>query len=511
MGMFSAERTRSAKKTLINLEASMKMLKTLLLGSAAGLAAVVGAQAADLPVKAKPVRYVKICSLYGDGFYYIPGTDTCIKFSGYVRADYGYKVSVNAVNYSGDAGARDRNASLHPFNMRARARFEIDTRSQTAYGTVRAYESMNFENKLSGGSLGQNTFALHRAFIQWAGFTFGHTESFTDPAAQFEDKLPTLHGALTEAQTAGGGINQIAYTWEVGNGITFNVGADEKRQLSLYLANNNAAGTITGTRIGGTPASLAAGQNWPDPWVALRVTQAWGSASVAFIAQQNRGVYYTSTAACAGGQLGTTQCPYPDDKWGWAVLSGAEIKLPMIAPGDRLLVQANYSEGAPKLALPNLSSPSLFGSGNTVAIGWVTDAAYINGGAFQLTTAWGTTAGIEHYWTRNFASTLWGGYAEVSYNNTVVNGGWFCSAAQVTPLSGQACDPGFKVWQIGSAGHWFPVKGLRLAVETVYTNINTAMAGLANIGQTRGNRPTGIYNVKDVGIYTVMFRAQRNF
>ncbi|MGB7257197.1 MAG: porin, partial [Pseudolabrys sp.] len=28
---------------------------------------------------AKPVQYVKICSLYGAGFYYIPGTDTCIK------------------------------------------------------------------------------------------------------------------------------------------------------------------------------------------------------------------------------------------------------------------------------------------------------------------------------------------------------------------------------------------------------------------------------------------------
>ena len=54
----------------------MKMVKSLLLGSAAGLVAVAGAQAADLPVKAKPVQYVKICSLYGVGFYYIPGTTT---------------------------------------------------------------------------------------------------------------------------------------------------------------------------------------------------------------------------------------------------------------------------------------------------------------------------------------------------------------------------------------------------------------------------------------------------
>ena len=71
----------------------MKMLKSLLLGSAAGLVAVAGAQAADLPVKAKPVEYVKICSLYGVGFYYIPGTDMCIKIGGWVRAEYAWGVN----------------------------------------------------------------------------------------------------------------------------------------------------------------------------------------------------------------------------------------------------------------------------------------------------------------------------------------------------------------------------------------------------------------------------------
>ena len=75
----------------------MKMVKSLLLGSAAGFVAVAGAQAADLPVKAKPVQYVKICSLYGVGFYYIPGTDMCIKVGGWVRANektWGYNGSI---------------------------------------------------------------------------------------------------------------------------------------------------------------------------------------------------------------------------------------------------------------------------------------------------------------------------------------------------------------------------------------------------------------------------------
>ncbi|MGB8304562.1 MAG: porin, partial [Pseudolabrys sp.] len=76
----------------------MKMVKSLLLGSAAGLVAVAGAQAADLPVKAKPVQYVKICSLYGVGFYYIPGTDMCIKIGGWVRFEAAYGTNGSSTN-----------------------------------------------------------------------------------------------------------------------------------------------------------------------------------------------------------------------------------------------------------------------------------------------------------------------------------------------------------------------------------------------------------------------------
>src|SRR5215470_12639389 len=65
----------------------MKMIKSLVLGSAAGIIAMSGAQAADLPIKAKAVEYVRVCSLYGAGFYYMPGTDTCIKLGGYLRFD----------------------------------------------------------------------------------------------------------------------------------------------------------------------------------------------------------------------------------------------------------------------------------------------------------------------------------------------------------------------------------------------------------------------------------------
>ena len=199
----------------------MKMVKSLLLGSAAGLVAVAGAQAADLPVKAKPVEYVKICSLYGAGFYYIPGSDTCLKFGGYVRGDYGWNVAgARTPAYSGTQGAQDRTVSS--YSTRHRGNVQIDTRTQTAYGTLRTFTSLHFQNE--DGIFSQNA---ARAFIQWAGFTFGHAQSFQDTWGITD----SWHFAQQQnnSDTGANGVNQIAYTWELGNGMTLTVGADERR------------------------------------------------------------------------------------------------------------------------------------------------------------------------------------------------------------------------------------------------------------------------------------------
>ena len=67
---------------------TLSAVNRALLGSAAGIFAVTSGQAADLPVKAAPVQYVKVCNIYGAGFWYVPGTDTCIKFGTYARIDF---------------------------------------------------------------------------------------------------------------------------------------------------------------------------------------------------------------------------------------------------------------------------------------------------------------------------------------------------------------------------------------------------------------------------------------
>src|SRR5690606_20371697 len=62
-------------------------IKAILLASAAATVAVSGAQAADAIVIAEPepMEYVRICDAYGAGYFYTPGTETCLRVSGWVR------------------------------------------------------------------------------------------------------------------------------------------------------------------------------------------------------------------------------------------------------------------------------------------------------------------------------------------------------------------------------------------------------------------------------------------
>src|SRR6195256_4120567 len=116
----------------------MKMVKSLTLGSAAALLAMGGARAADLPVKAKAVEYMRICSLYGAGFWFIPGTDTCIKLGGYLRVDTTFnRGTQGAPAWNGDLGQQNRYRDY--YSARSRMAFTVDTRTASEYGVVRTF------------------------------------------------------------------------------------------------------------------------------------------------------------------------------------------------------------------------------------------------------------------------------------------------------------------------------------------------------------------------------------
>ena len=134
------------------------------------------------------------------------------------------------------------------------------------------------------------------------------------------------------------------------------------------------------------------------------------------------------------------------------------------------------------------------------------------GTQLELTTAWAAGGGFEYFWTRNFSSTVYGGYTRTEYNANA--SAMICSRVS---HSG-ACDPNFSIWGIGTHHDWFPVAGLRFAVDVMYTGVDTAFGGQTiTVGSTgtqlrpTGARPTGAYLAQDLGILTLAFRAQRTW
>ena len=308
----------------------MTTIKKALLISAASFITVVEAGAADLPVKAKPIEYVKICSVYGDGFYYVPGTNTCLKLGGYLRAE----VDVNAAGTftpavgPGSTNNRDNvnNRESQTMVQRTRILWTLDTRTQTEYGTLRSYSRTGIQ-WTSGDSVnaGSNAVAyIDRAFLQFAGLTAGRAVSFFDI---YSFSLHSHQTNIIGSDSGGTGINLFAYTAELGNGVSATVSAEERTSRDkpvintigtagfFNIVNANPQGTGTLSSVGG--------QTLPNFVGDIRVDQGWGAIQASIAAHKVTPAYYsTSTAAGGGGAAlsvgggagGLVTLGHPDDK-----------------------------------------------------------------------------------------------------------------------------------------------------------------------------------------------------
>ena len=225
----------------------MTNLKSILLGTGAAIVAASAAQAADLPV-VEPVDYVQICDLYGDGYFYIPGTSTCIQLGGYVRfqavvgedvvgpgggglltsSPFAVRSTDRVLAGGGATFTVDDDDSTFAFG--AAARFTVDTRTETEFGTLRGYIQMEGGTDYGGfqtsGRDNDNSiladiasggddiaFEIDEAYIQFdigPGFvTAGLAPSFAGVAGP---------SSLVDTPfTSGGGDNfLIGYTLDIG-------------------------------------------------------------------------------------------------------------------------------------------------------------------------------------------------------------------------------------------------------------------------------------------------------
>ena len=203
--------------------------KSLLLGAAA-VASATGVQAADLPVAPEPVDYVRICDAYGARFYYIPGTETCLRVGGRVRADY-------RIRDFGSTGGNnwDSNEDVST-NFRARAYVRMDARTQTEYGLLKTYFDLWFT---SDTTIFNNTgVEIRDAYVQLGGFTFGRTGSFSDHWTG-ENWGSQIGQGLDDRATV------LAYTAAFGNGLSATIALEDGLTRRLTLANSLGADTTT--------------------------------------------------------------------------------------------------------------------------------------------------------------------------------------------------------------------------------------------------------------------------
>jgi Porin subfamily len=518
----------------------MKMVKSLLLGSAAGLVAVTAGQAADLPVKAKPVEYVKICSLYGAGFYYMPGTDLCIKVGGWVRAEI-------------VAGHPNGSLTWGPFNgnvnnrltsnevFRARGYITADVRNQTEYGTVRGYIAVGLNTTDVGLQVASLVDSANRAFVQWAGMTAGLSQSFYDfysPAA-----MQYRGGFLPASDTGDGGWWVWAYTAQFGGGFSATI-STEARRMTQIINQNSITTAGGGTILPGGYVSAVAGGGALFPGAGayggmqsgdivgnLRVDQAWGGAQVMAAAHEVNASYYTA--------VNTNSTPivaplngHPGDRWGWAAGFGIKINTPFISTGDWFQAQFNVTQGALRYLFntPNTNWGKV--DGVNEAFGILSDCVYGgtvavgNNTACNLTSAWGFNAGYEHYWTPAWHTSLFGAWYEVKYNAQanamlceIAGFGNGLGGSLATAIPG--CNMGWQAWGIGSRTQWDVTKTFYLGVEVLYSDLHSAKTGCGSVvpagcaGGVVGGNTVSFGNAgfleSDSHAWTVAVRAHRDF
>ena len=496
----------------------MKMVKSLLLGSAAGLVAIAGAQAADLPVKAKPVQYVKICSLYGVGFYYVPGTDMCIKVGGWARFEtaYGYNGSLTNEWYANNLN----NRSTADNTWRVKGTVTVDARSPTEYGTVRSYVAMGLSTSNNGngngalpavaGTDGVGNY-FNRWFIQWAGFTFGKSTSFFD----FYSIGANQYGFVgAGSDTGDGGWLVAAYTAQFGNGFSGSISLEEQRRTQiLNVSNLGISATNPGLDPGLIFLPIAAatgagyeGQDYPDVVASLRVDQGWGSAQVMGALHNVASTYY-------GSAEGTG---HPSDKLGFAVGAGIKLNADMIAKGDYFQAEADYTQGASRYANHTAGVFNYIEyHGTQLAEGWNTDAVFgapiagVTSGSLQLTTAWAVNAAYTHNWNAQWKSTLWGSYMAQNYNTQAKN--LLCFGVELTIEP--KCDMNWNIWGAGLRTQWAISSSFYIGLEVLYSHMDsvTETASFTPQFGANGTKPAQNYFSNDPDNWAVRFRVHRDF
>jgi hypothetical protein len=391
-----------------------------------------------------------------------------LKIGGFIRVDTSFNSSgVYGTPQFQGAGATNTRQKDY-YTGRVRANLNMDTRTATEYGVVRTFVNTQFQWSDSTDGIAGGNNEVDYAFIQFAGFTIGKAVS------QFDTQWVLAHPSISSGFTGGSddktGIPQLAYTASFGNGVSATLSAETGRPYRTGgIFDVNDALNIPGTTV---YASSVSGQQMPDFVGNLRLDQAWGSLHFA-------GAVHQVAASYNGAN---EQTGHPEDKYGYALTGGFEIKNLPTGVGDSLKGDITYANGASRYVFGGTSQISGSGfsifNGSGAAIGNYMDAVFSStaGTGLQLTTDFGARLFYEHYWNPAWRTSLWGSYARhenTGTGNTLMVAKYNSTFAGST-LTG---DANFSIYAIGSRTAWTPVKNLTFSAEIQYAWMDTGLSG----------------------------------
>jgi hypothetical protein len=463
----------------------MKLAKSLLLGSATAFVAVAGANAADLPSKkAAPATYVKVCDAYGAGFFNIPGTETCVKLGGRVRADYSYSQAQDVMTVtSGAVVLKTGAAEMNKFGSEVRGRVDLDARTPTAYGTVQAVASLRMARTTgvldtsfkpldpadgtTAVTINSSAAAatLEAAYVRFAGFTFGNAK---DNFAF----MPSIFYGAGHWPSFANGTNMIGYTAVLGGGVSATLALQDAAFTALKPLDANATGNPY-FRYSGLP-QINARLDWD---------QSWGTVSA-----KAATLRYDLVDTTLGSGLPLTA----HSKQVWAAGAGVKINLPMIAAGDALWLEGNYADGMTEYTINWGNAKSSDTKRNIVGLGYNPASVIDFTNGIETIKSWNLAANFQHWFTPQHRTTFLATYG--AYKAP--------TSSKILAWNGKEGIGDGTVWNVGAQYAFVPTKDFEIGIEALYARMKQDVY-LTPAAATKSSRSDGAW--------TGRMRVERTF
>ncbi len=327
------------------------------------------------------------------GSWKMPGSDTSISFSGFVKSDFIYDLgpdmgdsfafsSIPVDNSA--ANNADGNVRLHA----RQSRFRLESQTPTDWGELETrIEGDFFGNGGNERFSNSNSLRIRHAYARLGPFLVGQTDS------TFEDQDT---GAITidnngPANAAGPRQGQIRYTQPLVEGLHMDLAVENPEMRNRTL---NAAATAAASNTGIV-------DHMPDLVAALRYRDSWGAVNVTSV----------------GRQFNFDNGVDQDSAWGYGVHIGAHLNL---FEGDQIGGATNFGKGIGRYSTGALEGVALSCATGSSSAPATSGASPLNrpgcGADLDPQFAWGFWATYSRRWTDTLSSNLTYGHQKNEYN-----------------------------------------------------------------------------------------------